>query len=67
MLGTQRIVKPAVDAGNLPHPNLPFFVLHGHDLIMWPIEVIGNIGYLLTQAIEGVAGYPPRSAKSIAN
>jgi len=30
-------------------------VLQGHDLIVWPVEVIGYEGYLLVEGFEGVA------------
>jgi hypothetical protein len=30
-------------------------VLHGHDLPLRPVEVIGDKGYLLVQVVEGVA------------
>ena len=34
------------------------------NLVQRPMEVIGKIGYLLAQAIKGVAYDPPSSARS---
>lgn len=34
---------------------------------MGPVEVIGDIGYLLVQAIQGVAYDPPNSVRSTSN
>jgi hypothetical protein len=30
-------------------------VLQTHDLLVWPVEVIGEKGYLLVELVEGVA------------
>jgi hypothetical protein len=38
-----------------------------HDLLLGPVEVISQIGYLLVQAVEGVAYDSPRVAKSTSN
>lgn len=35
-------------------------MLELHDLVMRPVEVVGDKGYLLEQGIEGVAQDPPR-------
>ena len=56
--------QPAVDPCYLFHPALPLAVLEAEDILAWPVEVIGDIGYLLVQAIEGVAYDPPRLARS---
>jgi hypothetical protein len=58
------IVKPAIDVGDLFHPLLALVVLQLHDRVERPVEVIGQIGYLLLQAAEGVAYNPPSSARS---
>ena len=58
------IVKPAVDIGDLLHPLLALVVLQFQDRVERPVEVIGQIGYLLLQAAEGVAYNPPSSARS---
>ena len=40
-------------------------MIHFKDVIRLPVEEIGNIGYLLTQLIEGVADQsPPGAARS---
>jgi hypothetical protein len=42
-------------------------MLHLHDLIVGPVQMVRNICYLLVQAIRGVAGYSPRPAVSTSN
>jgi len=49
------LVHATVDRRDLPNPFAPFGVLHGHDLPLRPVEVIGDKGYLLVQVVEGVA------------
>lgn len=34
-------------------------MLHGQYLVHRPVEVIGDVGYLLLELLEGVADYPP--------
>lgn len=42
-------------------------MLHLQDVLERPVEIVGNIGYLLVQAVEGVARYaPPRRLMSTA-
>ena len=48
-------LQPAVDTGDFFHPLLAFTVLQVHDGIPRPVKVIRNIGYLLMQAVQGVA------------
>jgi hypothetical protein len=48
-------IEPAVDLGNFVHPDLALGVFHLFDLRQRPVEVIGQVGYLLLQALEGVA------------
>jgi hypothetical protein len=45
------LVQSLVNVGNFSHPALPFSVLQGHDLLMGPVEVIGDVGYLLKQTV----------------
>ena len=59
-----RTSEPAVDISDLCHPALALSVLEVHDRLARPVKVVGDIGYLLVQAIEGVAYDPPRSARS---
>jgi hypothetical protein len=49
------LVHATVDDRDLRHPLAPLGVLHGHDLPLRPVEVIGDKGYLLVQVVEGVA------------
>jgi hypothetical protein len=44
-------LQPAIDPGYLFHPALPLAMLKIHHGIPRPVEVIGNIGYLLMQAV----------------
>ena len=48
-------IEALIDSGDLLHPTAPFSMLQGHDLIVWPVEVIGDEGYLLVECFEGVA------------
>ena len=57
-------VEPPIDVGDLRYPLLAFGVFELQQLIQRPVEVIGQVGYLLVQAIEGVAYNPPSSARS---
>lgn len=59
-----RFVEPAVDLRDFLHPLLSFMVLHVQYVVVRPVEVVGNVGYLLVQAVEGVAGYSPSDARS---
>ena len=68
LLFTARFVQPSIDLGNLcdPLPALP--MLQGQDVEERPVKMIGDIGYLLVQAFEGVAYAPPaRPARSTSN
>ncbi len=59
--------QPAVDPGDLLRPALPVGVLEGQDLVQRPVEVVGDVGYLLEQPVEGVAYDPPRRTTSTSN
>jgi hypothetical protein len=45
------LIQSLVNVGNFSDPALPFSVRQGHDLLMGPVEVIGDIGYLLKQTV----------------
>ena len=63
-----RLVKPAVDFGDFLHPALPFGVIESQHFVHGPMEVIGDVGYLLVQAVERVAyDTPPKLARSTSN
>jgi hypothetical protein len=42
-------VEAPIDLGDLPYPLLAFLVLEGQDLLMRPVEMIGNVRYLLVE------------------
>src|SRR5919205_2101531 len=52
------LVDLPVDARNLLDPPLAFEVGHLCDLFLRPVEVVGDVGYLLGQLTQGVAHYP---------
>src|SRR5215213_9757670 len=52
------LVDLPVDARNLLDPPVAFEVGHLRDLFLRPVEVVGDVGYLLSQLAQGVAGYP---------
>ena len=56
-----------VNTGDLPNPFLAFKMVHGHDIIVRPVEMIGNEGYLLIDPFRGVASYPPGWTTSMSN
>ena len=48
-------IEALIDRRDLLHPTAPLGMLQGHDLIVRPVEVIGDEGYLLVERLEGVA------------
>jgi hypothetical protein len=50
---------PVIDLCNLFYPLLPLSMFHLQDVLERPVEVVGNVGYLLVQPVEGVACYSP--------
>lgn len=63
-----RLVEAAVDIGDFCHPPLSFAMFEIQDFAAWPMKVVGDVGYLLVQALKGVAAYsPPRLARSTSN
>jgi hypothetical protein len=67
-LSPARLIEATVDIGDLCHPLLSFAVFEIQDFTAWPMKVVGDVGYLLVQALEGVAAYsPPKLAKSTSN
>ena len=53
------LVDLPVDARNLLDPPVAFEVGHVLDLFLRPVEVVGDVGYLLVELSEGVAYDPP--------
>ncbi len=56
-----------IDASHLSNPALPLPVFHRHNLLVCPVKVIGDIGYLLKQALGGVAYDSPKGTVSTSN
>jgi len=56
-----------VDRRNLVNEALALAVRQREDGFEIPVEVIRDEGYLLVQAIEGVADYPPAGVVSTSN
>jgi hypothetical protein len=48
-------VHALIDDRDLFHPATPLAVFQIEDRIGWPVEVIGDEGYLLVQRLEGIA------------
>jgi hypothetical protein len=42
-------VEAPIDPGDLLHPLLALLMLERQDLFMWPVEMIGNVRYLLVE------------------
>ena len=45
--------------GRLLHPGTSLLVIHLHDRLIRPVQVIGKYGYLLAELAEGVADNSP--------
>ena len=58
-----RLINAAINLGNFFKPLLPFLVLHSQNRFLLPVEVIGNIGYLLAERFQGVADNSPDNSK----
>jgi len=59
-----QLTQLGVDLGDLLHPLAALSVFQFEDLLERPVEVIGDVGYLLVQLLEGVAAYSPRQLSS---
>ena len=57
-------IQPAVNIRHLIHPLAPFVMFQIQNIRALPMEVIGDVGYLLVQAVVGVAYDPPISTRS---
>src|SRR5919197_176477 len=62
-----RTAQPPVDLGDLLDPPAPIRVLHREHVLPRPVEVVGDVGYLLVEAVEGVAYDSPGPARSASN
>jgi len=45
-----------IDLADLFHPSVPLGMLQIEDIVERPMEVIGDVRYLLVQSFRGVAG-----------
>src|SRR5262249_37022107 len=50
-----RVVDPFIDRRNLLYPTPPLAVLEVEHIVVRPVKVIRDEGYLLVQRVEGVA------------
>jgi len=57
-------IAPLVDLIDFLYPASAILMGHAQDRVVRPVEVIGDIRYLLVNTIEGVASYPPSSVIS---
>jgi len=57
-------IAPLVNLIDFLYPASAILVGHAQDRFIRPVEVIGDIRYLLVDTIEGVASYPPSSVIS---
>ncbi len=53
--GSWRPADLAIDLADLVDPLAPFRVLQAEHRLVRPVEVVSDEGYLLAEAIEGVA------------
>lgn len=58
------LVKAAVDPRDFLGPSPAIGVLQGEDVVERPVQVIGDVGYLLMEPFEGVAYDSPDGKKS---
>ena len=58
-------VHSAVDARYFLYPFSPLTVFQPQYFVQLPVKMVGNVGYLLVQLVERIAGYsPPKVDKS---
>lgn len=68
VLAVSLLVHAAVDLGDLAAEPQAFPVLHGHELLIPPVEVIPEKSYLLIDPVQGIAfRYSPKGGTSILN
>jgi len=54
-MSSSGLVDLLVDLGDLLDPNVPLAVFHLEDVVERPVEMIGDVRYLLVQLVQGVA------------
>src|SRR5580692_4038477 len=60
-------IEPLINSRDFTDPALSFAVVQGHNLLIRPMQVIRDEGYLLVQQLRGVARQPPRLLISTSN
>lgn len=55
-----RGIKALVDAGDLTAPPAPLGMLKGHDLVLPPVEIVGDKRHLPVEIILGIKPQPSR-------
>src|SRR5689334_20238176 len=58
------LVQALVHPGDLRHPPLSLPMIEGHDLVVRPVKITGQVSYLLEQPVRGVAQASPGAAVS---
>lgn len=61
------LIEALINPGHFMHPALSLAMVELHKLIVRPVEVIGQIGYLFEQAVRGVAYGSPTASISTSN
>ena len=59
--------EPLVDLADLLHPLVPLGVFQVQDRFERPVEMVGDVRYLLVQTVRGVADYSPPASSSAAS
>jgi hypothetical protein len=61
-------VQSTIDLGDFTDPSATLAVFEVQDVVRRPVKVVSDVGYLLVQAVKGVAyDSPPRLAKFTSN
>lgn len=58
------LVERLIDFRNLRSPSPPVSMLHMQQSLVRPMEVVGDVGYLLVKPVEGVAYDSPGGSGS---
>src|SRR2546422_6327492 len=61
------LVQPLVELCDLSDPPPPLPAIQRQDLVSRPVEVEGDVGYLLEQPLRGVANHSPTLPTSTSN
>ncbi len=55
IIGIGILIQPSIDLRYLLHPEPAFLVIHVHQLQVWPVNVVRQVGYLSEQPFARVA------------